>query len=92
MRGNGKLGARLLVGALLATILLRLFFQREYAMLDPNNQHPVWIKKTWWGLKTEERQLRWMKPSGYDYEGWCAKSRRGDWYPFLKEDSGADPY
>lgn len=79
----------LIVGVLICGGIL--LFRREYATLDPCDPHPIWIRKTWWGLKTEEIYLRWMKPTGLDYEAWCAKSRRGEWYPFIVEYDGPEP-
>ena len=40
---------------------------------------------SWWGLKSEAFEVRWMRASGYDYEAWCKKAKDGSWYPYIVE-------
>lgn len=82
---------RIVSAIIIGTALLCLLFSREYAALDPYDPDPVWVKKTWWGLKNEEIRLRWMKPPGEDYESWCAKSPEGEWYTFIVEYDEPEP-
>jgi hypothetical protein len=43
---------------------------------------------SWWGLKSETFEVRWMRASGYDYEAWCRKAKDGSWYPYIIELDG----
>jgi len=77
-------------GAVTALIVIAVFaglylFHRDHIELDPGSPNPLWVRRTWWGLNTQKRALRWMQPEGYDFETWCARSPSGEWYPAIGE-------
>ena len=91
MKYSGRTGAWIVSGIFFAFMMHAMFFRRDVITLDPYDPHPICIRKTWWGLKSHEVRLCWMQPPGYDYEAWCAKSPRGDWYQFVVEWDGPEP-
>lgn len=70
----------------LAVVLLlfgAVTHENSYITVDSNSPTVYAVRTTWWGLRTEESEIRWMQPPGYDYAAWCAQSPSGKWYPYL---------
>ena len=60
-----------------------LTFEGHRIEVELDSSQVFSVATTWWGLKERRTEIRWMKPSGYDYPAWCAKNRHGEWYPYL---------
>lgn len=69
------------VGILL--IVGPLTFERHRIEVELDSPQVYSVTTTWWGLKEKRREIRWMKPIGYNYSAWCARNRHGEWYPYL---------
>jgi hypothetical protein len=60
--------------------------------VEPYDNSVIAIKTSWWGLVSKERQIKWMRPSGYDLHGWMTKDANGEWYLYIREDNSDPPY
>ena len=69
----------------LAFIAILKFKNFEIAV-SPESKEILAISSSWWSLKITEREIKWMKPDGYDFPGWMTKGKDGQWYLYLIED------
>lgn len=68
-------------------MLIAIFnFSGFYIAVDPDDGSIYYVKTSWWTLKKEHREIRWMKTNEYDYPGWMTKHKEtGEWYILFYE-------
>lgn len=60
-------------------------FHRHEFQVDIDEPKVYSVESSWWGLRQKWREIRWMKPKGYDSSSWCARKSDGSWYPYVYE-------
>ncbi|MFH2064210.1 MAG: hypothetical protein ABIK15_03295 [Pseudomonadota bacterium] len=72
--------------AVFLVLIAILKFKNFEIVVSPESKKVIAISSSWWGLKTTEREIRWMKIDGYDSPGWMTKGKDGRWYLYLLDD------
>jgi hypothetical protein len=80
-----------IIAAVVAMIFLApMTFESHELIVDAHTPNVYAVTTTWWGLRREEREIKWMKPEGAEYASWCARSKDGEWYPFIVDELGGE--
>lgn len=76
----------IIFAAIILAFIAILKFKSFEIVVSPESKEVIAISSSWWGLKTTEREIKWMKTDGYDFPGWMTKGKDGNWYLYLIED------
>lgn len=80
------------VSAIMIVLAIIAFFTFSYRRIevDASDGAIYAVRYTWWGSASKEREIRWMKAPGYDFEGWMTKNEKGEWYLYISDDDYSD--
>lgn len=93
LKQQSSTGKGILSAALVIVVLFILTkFKGYYFELSPDSPQPVVVNSSWWGLSTIRVPVKWMtfESSGGEYGAWCAKSKSGEWYPYVYYSDGPE--
>ena len=67
-----------------------LAFSGSYTTVDPVSPEVLYVETSWWGLRSEERVIKWMSNPEYRSPAWMTRGRDGKWHPFIRENLPTD--
>jgi hypothetical protein len=63
-------------------------FQGHRVYVDSDSPQIMMERYSWWGLRSEIFEIRWLQipdPDFGEYGAWCRKAKDGTWHQYLYE-------